>query len=307
MAGDQVDVKNAQVELVADERMKLGEGPLWHPIEKKVYWTNILAGELWRYDPATSKHEKFYQGRPVGGFTLQEDGSLLLFLDKGGIATWRDGKLTTHIDSLPGEENARFNDVQTDPAGRVFCGILRDQGGVSPLYRLDTDGTIRAVEQGIGCCNGIGWSVDQKTMYFTDSAERTIYLYGYTRATGEISNRSVLIKTTLQEGVPDGLAMDAAGNIWSARWGGSGVFCHPPCAPDGKVIGQIDLPVKNVTSCCFGGDDLSDLYITTAGGDDPKSNGEKSGALFRARNVTKGMPKWNSRVDAGTISTTALV
>ena len=105
---------------VADYECVTGENPLWHPDEKRVYWTDIPAGRLFRYDPATGDHEQCYEGEPVGGFTLQPDGALLLFMARGAGKLWRDGELTTVIEDIPAERESRFNDVIADPTGRVF-------------------------------------------------------------------------------------------------------------------------------------------------------------------------------------------
>jgi D-xylono/L-arabinono-1,4-lactonase len=111
-----------QLELIADYGYEIGENPLWHPFEKTLYWTDIPTGRLFRYYPKETTHEQVYAGRPVGGFTVQTDGSLLLFIDRGTIASWRDGTITELITEIPSERDTRFNDVTADPYGRVFCG-----------------------------------------------------------------------------------------------------------------------------------------------------------------------------------------
>ena len=111
-------------EMIADYACEVGEGPLWHPVEKRLYWADIPGGRLFRYDPSTGEHEQFYDGGVVGGFTFQEDGALLLFMERGAVAVLRDGDLRCIIDGLPGEEENRFNDVFADAGGRVFCGTM---------------------------------------------------------------------------------------------------------------------------------------------------------------------------------------
>ena len=92
--------------------------------ERRLYWTDIPTGRMFRYAPATGRHEQFYQGDVVGGFTIQADGSLLLFMAKGAVKNWRGGELRTIIDEIPEERDSRFNDVIADPCGRVFCGTM---------------------------------------------------------------------------------------------------------------------------------------------------------------------------------------
>ena len=107
-------------QMVVDYRNVVGEGPLWHPAEKKLYWIDIMTGRIMRYDPVSGEHSQFFQGPIVGGFTMQADGSFLLFLEGPAVAELRDGKLHYLIDRLPDGEGYRFNDIIADPAGRVF-------------------------------------------------------------------------------------------------------------------------------------------------------------------------------------------
>ena len=111
-------------ELVADYQCVTGENPLWHEDEGRVYWTDIPTGRLFRYNPANGRHEQFFKGDVIGGFTIQEDGSLLLFMARGAVKLWRDRRLETLIDEIPQERDTRFNDVIADPRGRVFCGTM---------------------------------------------------------------------------------------------------------------------------------------------------------------------------------------
>lgn len=282
-----------QPELIADYQCVVGEGPLWHPIEKKVYWTDIGTGRMFRYDPATGKHEQFYSGRPVGGYTIQADGSLLLFMERGTIAIWRDGALTTVVEDIPDERETRFNDVFADTAGRVFCGTMPARDRPGRLYRLDTHGKLTLLLEGIGCSNGMGLTPDRKGLYYTDSTAHTIYLFDYDQATGAISNQRVFVRHAESDGLPDGMTVDAAGNVWSAHWDGSALICY---SPQGKEIERIAFPVKKVSSVTFGGDDYMDMYVTTAGGDQKATDGELAGALFRLRLGIRGVPEYYSRV-----------
>lgn len=282
-------------ELIADYKCRVGEGPLWHALEKRVYWVDIPNGKMFRYDPATGKHEQVYQGEQIGGFTVQADGALLLFMDKGAIAIWRDGKpLEYLVKEIPEERaaGARFNDVRADPEGRVFCGTMATKSRPGRLYRLDTDGSLRVVQENVGVSNGIGFTGDLKRMYYTDTTPHDIYLYDYDRKTGNLSNRRVFVHTE-GEGGPDGMTMDAEDHVWSARWDGWGIFRY---SPQGKQVDYIRFPAKQVSSAILGGDDLSDMYVTTAGGHDKKANGPGAGALFRLRPGVKGRPEFFSRV-----------
>ncbi len=280
-------------ELVADCQCVIGEGPLWHPTEKRVYWTDIPEGRMFRYDPVTGQHERCYEGEVVGGFTIQADGSLLLFMARGAVKIWRDGKLTPVIAEIPDELGSRFNDVIADPAGRVFCGTMPDGERAGSLYRLDTDGRLTKLLDGIGCSNGMGFTPDRRQFYYTDSTKREIYRFDYDVGSGGLTNRRLFMRTPENEGLPDGLTVDAEGGIWSARWDGGALVRF---TPDGNEERRIQFPAKKVSSASFGGDDLSDLYVTTAGGDQRATEGAGAGALFRLRPGIRGLPEFYSRI-----------
>ena len=280
-------------ELIADYQCVTGEGPLWHPDEQRVYWVDIPQGRLFRYDPATGHHEQCYEGEVIGGYTLQADGALLLFMAKGAVKIWREGQLTTVVDHIPGEENSRFNDVIADPRGGVFCGTMPTKESLGHLYYLDIDGKITKLLDGIDVSNGFGFSPDRKQLYYTISHPKRIFLFDYNEHTGAITDQRVFVDTTAEEGVPDGMTVDAEGYVWSARWNGWHLTRY---APDGKEVQRITFPSKKVSSACFGGPDYTDMYITTAGGNDKAENGPGAGALFRLRPGVKGQPVYRSRV-----------
>jgi D-xylonolactonase len=283
-----------QAEMIADYACVCGEGPLWHPTERRLYWTDIDRGRLFWYDPATGHHEPCYQGPKVGGFTIQADSKLLLFREKGNVVTFQDGRIVdTVVDQLPQEEGFRYNDVIADPRGRVFCGTLGKAPG--RLYRMDVDGAMEVVVEGTGCANGMGFTRDRRTMYFTDSGKRIIWRFAYDEESGRISDQTawVTVPRAEGEGCPDGMTLDDQERIWSARWDGSGVVCH---ASDGSIIRKVDVPAKKASCVTFGGDDLSDMYITTAGGDKKDTDGPLAGALVRIRGVARGVPEFRSRI-----------
>ena len=280
-------------ELIADYQCVIGEGPLWHPGEKRVYWTDISMGRMFRYDPANEVHEQIYEGDVVGGFTIQEDGSLLLFLAMGAIAIWREGQFRYVYEEIPNERETRFNDVIADPAGRVFCGTMSTPDRPGRLYRLDADGQLTQVLDDVDISNGMGFTPDRTQMYYTDSPKREIYLFDYNRDTGGITNKRVFVRTPEGEGMPDGLTVDAEGYIWSARWDGS---CLVRYTPDGKEDRRIEFPAKKVSSVIFGGEDYTDMYVTTAGGDNKAEEGYGAGALYRVNAGVRGVPEFLSRI-----------
>jgi D-xylonolactonase len=280
-------------ELIADYACVVGEGPLWHPDERRLYWLDIERGRMFRYDPASGAHEQIYQGAPIGGATIQEDGALVLFMARGAIAIWRDGRLTTLIDEIPDERAGRFNDVIADPAGRVFCGAMPIGARPGRLYRLDPPHALAVIHSEVGMPNGMGFTPDQRRMYHNDTTVRRIFRSDYDAASGRLTNQQVFVEIPEDLGSPDGMTVDAEGCVWAAIWGGG---CLLRFDPDGAEIARIAFPASNVSSVTFGGDDYADLYVTTAGGDDKAANGAGAGALFRLRLGVQGKPEFRSRM-----------
>jgi D-xylonolactonase len=285
----------AEPELIADYACQTGESPLWHPMEKRLYWSDIPRGRMFRYDPATGKHEMCHEGEVVGGFTIQADGALLLLLAHGAVKTWRDGRIETVIEEIPDERDNRFNDCIADPVGRVYAGVLSTPDRPGRLYRLDPDGTLSVMVEGLGTSNGLGFTPDRKRLYHSDSndAYRTIYLYDYDQPTGDLANRRVFFTAGPGDGKPDGLAVDAEGYVWSARWNG-GILVR--LAPDGSEDRRIAFPARKVSSVTFGGEDYTDVYVTTAGGDNRAEEGPGAGGLFHLNLGIRGVPEFFSRI-----------
>ena len=162
------------------------------------------------------------------------------------------------------------------------------------LYRVDTDGSTTPIMTEVGIPNGLGFTPDGKGMYFTDSTAYKIYLFDYDEESGEVSNRRVFVETDPERGLPDGMTVDAEGCVWSARAMGGAVYRY---APDGREIAVVPFPTANIpSSVAFGGDDLSEMYVTSIGGDVRDEAGPDSGALFRLRPGVKGRLEHFTRV-----------
>ncbi len=284
--------------LIADYACHTGEGPLWHPDEQALYWVDIPPGRLFRYDPVSGRHEQVLEvGEAIGGFTIQANGDLLLFMAHGRIALWREGRpLQTVIDQIAEEVEGRFNDVIADPEGRVFCGTMPIHDRPGKLYRLDPDGSLHTVLEDAGLSNGMGFTADLRTFYHSDSLRRTIRAFDYDRATGTLSNpRLIVQETDPARGIPDGMAVDAGNFLWSARWDGHCLVHH---MPDGRELQRIPFPVPKVSSVTFGGPDYTDMYVTTAGGHMKEQEGPHAGSLFRLNLGVQGKPPFRSRIEA---------
>ncbi|MFC6823585.1 SMP-30/gluconolactonase/LRE family protein [Halopelagius fulvigenes] len=285
-----------RLERVADTRNDTGEGPLWHPDEGCLYWVDIPPGKLYRFDPDTEAHTLAYEApddQPIGGFTVQTDGSLLLFGD-GRISRWQPGSESAEL--VAGvDADTRFNDVIADPEGRVFCGTMPGEDSLGDLYRVDVDATVTAVVEDVDIANGMGFSGDGETFYFTESEAHRIYAFDYDRATGELSNRRTFVETPDDE-IPDGLTVDEDDYVWSARWNGGRAVRYDP---NGTPVDQITVPARKVSSVTFAGPEYDDLYLTTAlDGGDRDGEGDGAGALFRVAGLeTGGREEFRSRIE----------
>lgn len=210
-----------------------------------------------------------------------------------GFAFWNPHihALDLIADPEAGKPDARFNDGKVDGGGRFWAGT-QAPGTTSSLFRLDPDLAVHVMDTGIGIANGIGWAPDRRTMYFGDSRRRTIYAYDFDPSTGGIENRrSWLTLRDDEPGVPDGLAVDSDGFVWSARWDGAKVCRYDPA---GKLEREIPMPVQRPTSCAFGGDDLKTLYITSAWSRQSQQcnrPGPLEGDVFCLQVDVKGLPE----------------
>lgn len=291
-------------EVVANYGHRIGENPLWHPDEACLYWCDIYEGRLYRYDPERAAHEQVFEGDAIGGFTFEADGSVLLFQDDGAIRRFQDGEGIVETVVEPGAvHDQRFNDVIADPHGRVYCGTYAAEGDPSAaLYRLDVDGTLRKLRDGLALSNGLGFSPDRSTLYHVESYAHTVHRYDYDAATGDIGEPSPVSTVDPEDGFPDGMTVDASGDLWVARAGGGCVVRH---APDGRERGRLAVPTPLVTSVTFGGTALDDVYVTTGGGDDPETYGPQAGTVYRFPTEVTGRAEYRSRIgsDCGTSQT----
>ena len=284
--------------IVADTQLETGEGPLWHPEDEVIYWIDIPNGELHAYDPVTDDHQHLYTTTVIGGFTIQQDGSLLLF-EQDCVERWDHGDVET-VARFPELSETRFNDVIAGPEGRVYAGVMPTDGRPGALYRFDVDGSFTRVVDGVDLPNGLGFTLDKDALYFTDTCYYDeqrggeIYRYDYDRATGTLSNPTIAVDATDQPGLPDGMTIDEEGFIWSANWNGS---CLVRYSPNGKVDRRIEFPARKVACPTFGGPDYETLYVATACVETHDEEGEGAGALFRVDTAAGGRPEFRSRIE----------
>ncbi len=254
----------SQIKVIADYGDLCGEGPVWNPDIGCLYWTDIDGQKFYRYHQASNTHEIVKQGLEISCYAMNGPGGFVIGNSRG-IWLW-DGAddLRLIADRAEGSK-CQINDAIADPEGRFFAGsnFYDPAHDYEPgkLIRIDTDGSAHVADDGFDLANGLAFSPDETILYFADSVARRIYAYDYDRRTGDVRNRRVLVQVPGDEGVPDGLTVDAEGFLWSAQWYGSSVVRYDP---DGKVERRIKFPAKQVSSVAFGGTDLRDIFVTSA-------------------------------------------
>jgi len=285
-------MKKYDIEPLANAHCQTGENPLYDERRRQVFWVDIPQGRLFRYDLASGEWEKIYDDKLVGGFTLQENGDLLLFRDHEFAVRRDNGEVVMLADDIDAS-TGRFNNVFADAEGRVYAGTMGQPGsaGSGGLFRVDTNGAVIRLWNDTDCANGTGLTPDGKQMYWTDSTGGIIYICDYDRTTGALSHRRVWKRFAKEDGIPDGMAVDTEGCVWSAFWGAS---CVRRFSPDGELMEEIQLPVEQVSSLTFGGDENNELFITTAGGRDGSDSAD--GTLYRVRVAAKGQPAFRSKI-----------
>lgn len=271
------------MKLFADLRLANAECPVWNAAEGMLYWADIPNGRMYRQGPGGDAALVYEAGEPIGALVAGDDGSILQGLGEGRVQAWRDGAVEVICPGISAERGRRFNDGTADPEGRLLLGTMPG-GGPAAVYRFDAAGYRRVVEK-IGQSNGMAFSLDGKTLYLTDTKAKVVRAYEY--GADEVCGGREIIRVESADAVPDGLAIDEEGNLWSAHWGGG---CVVRYRPDGSEISRIQLPTAKVSSVAFGGDRLDLMFVTTAGGDDPRTNGPLAGAVFVDRVGVRGHP-----------------
>jgi len=252
------------VEIIADDHNLCGEAPLWNPATRRLYWTDIPSSKVFEYDPQAGTRRILIDDRSVSGLTLHQSGGLIC-AGKTGLHLWHGpGRWTTILTEHDGE-TLSFNDILADPAGRLYAGTYYSgpQGMIKTgkLYLIDTAGSTRVVAANVRLSNGLGLTLDHRILYYTDSAARRIDAFDVDPATGHLANRRTFVQVPDDQGLPDGLTVDAHGFIWSAQWFGGQILRYDP---DGRIERRIPIPARQVSSIAFGGPDLTDLYVTPA-------------------------------------------
>ena len=281
------------VRCVANPQALVGEGPVWDDRRQALWWIDVKDPRLFRYDPASGENLELNMPERIGCIALRAGGGLI-----GAFVTgfkWIDpetGAVTPIVDPEPDRPGNRFNDGKCDRRGRLFAGTMHNAEieCTGTLYRLDPDLSVQVMCTGVHLSNGLGWSPDDRVLYYTDSLRRTIWAYDYDLEIGAMANRRTFARVPEEAGVPDGLCVDADGYVWSAHWGGWRLTRY---APDGRVERVVKMPVPQPSCPAFGGPDLDVLYVSSAAIEMTPADFAKApdgGGLFALDVGVRGLP-----------------
>jgi sugar lactone lactonase YvrE len=274
-----------ELAVVADVTCSLGEGPTWDPRAGLLRWVDIDRGHLWEAtvdrDGVGTPRLALDCGPTLGAAVHADDGGLLLARTQHLEHRDKTGAIVGTVRLVPGGVLSRLNDGACDPAGRYLVGSLARDGrtGAERLWRVEHDGTVTVLDDDLTLSNGLGWSPDGTVMYQVDTVPGTVYARDYDVASGEVGPRRVLVE--IRDGAPDGLTVDARGDLWVAVWGAAQIRRH---SPDGRLMQVVQTGAPLTTSCAFVGPDLDLLVITTAGkAEDGVTQTRRGGTLLALR------------------------
>ncbi|MCX5577292.1 SMP-30/gluconolactonase/LRE family protein [Kaistia terrae] len=285
------------IECVVDAKAQLGESTYWDPTTEALWWIDIYQKAIHRFDPVSRQTETHIAPELLGCIAVRERGGLVLTMASGfyffDSTTGHFDKITDPEESLP---DNRFNDGKTDRQGRFWSGSMFEAPGKpvvknASLYRMDADLSVHRIVEGIGCSNGLAWSPDSRTMYYTDSHGPVVWAWDFDPLTGDVENRRPYFDLSeMGGGVVDGSTVDAEGGYWATIPFQGKVLRFDPA---GKLVRTIELPTDLPTCCEFGGRDLDTLYVTTAiynRTPDQLAGQQNPGGLFALDVGVKGLP-----------------
>lgn len=259
-----ITLTNNPIQMLLTDRFQLGECPRWDEQTQAIWWVDINEQQLHRLTIVNGDHQFRQFSEQIGCFTLRENGGLVL---AGQTGFW-------FLDSLQGamhfigdpEKNLpeqRFNDGRCDSEGRFIAGTMNPNKNekFGRFYQLNNDLQVRPLIGQSKICNGLAFSPDTRTLYWSDTPLRTIYQCDYAPETGEVSNQRLFYQVADNKGQPDGGSIDSLGNYWSALYGGGEIIC---ISPQGELSQTLKVPVLNPTMVAFGGLDFKTMYITSA-------------------------------------------
>ncbi len=287
-----------QIDIAVSGAGRLGEGLVWDDEDQLLWWVDITGGLIHSYDISSRSNTSYDFGEPVGSIGRREAGGLVVAA-KSGFYFFdpASGQKTPIADPEADIAENRFNDGTVDPAGRFWAGTMKDGGEPNRqgcFYLLDHDLSVRPWDQVLYTTNGLAFSADGGTMYFSDSnrAVRTIWQCDYDVDTGTPSSPRLFFDTAALAGRPDGGTVDSDGCYWMAGVGGWQIY---RITPDGNIDMTIDVPVEKPTKPMFGGANRDILFVSSIGFDltaGTEADQPEAGALLAITglNIT-GLPQ----------------
>jgi sugar lactone lactonase YvrE len=280
-------------ELVVDAHDQIGEGPSWDVGDHSLLWVDIAGQKVWRLDPADGSTWQRAFDQMVGAVLPRAAGGLALCLQDGVWLTDTDeGPLRRLVAIEADDPRTRLNDVKVDRAGRLWGGTMAmdAEPDAGAFYRVGADGSLAVISSPTTISNGIDWSPDEGLMYYIDSATHRVDVFDFDPVSGIALDRRPFIRLEESAGLPDGMTVDAEGYLWVAFYDGWAVRRYTPAGALDRII---RLPAARITSCAFGGPNLSDLYVTsaTAGlAEAQLAEQPHAGGLFVVRPGVAGLP-----------------
>lgn len=275
-----------RAEQVSDPVAYHGEGPVWSERWGHLEWVDMLAGDVLSLAEDGSVGRR-HVGTIAGALRPRSRGGAVIAVERGFALEDADGTLT-HLEELWSDDSVRMNEGGCDPDGRFYCGSMAydQRPGAGALYRLDPDGSVHVVLEGVTVSNGLAWSPDGSLAYYNDTPTHRTDVFDYDGESG-LTNRRPFVDLSDEGLFPDGLTVDEEGGVWVALFGGGAVRRY---TPDGALDEVVEVPARQVTACAFGGPSLDQLFVTTSReglepGDDPLA-----GSLFRVAAGVRGLP-----------------
>uniref|UniRef100_A0AAX7SYM3 Regucalcin n=1 Tax=Astatotilapia calliptera TaxID=8154 RepID=A0AAX7SYM3_ASTCA len=318
-------MSSVKVHPIVKSTALIGEGPVWEESEQTLLFVDIIGQKIHRWSPATNRIQSVETADTVGFAVPRRSGGYVAGVGRNIVAVdWQTHKVTSLVEVDEDKPNNRLNDGKADPSGRLLTGqsahlvtvlpaclsvamvtvgcvlgtMLKDypsgERKQGALFSVAPDLTVTKHLSQVDISNGMDWSEDQKTFFYIDSLALTVDAFDHDPSTGHIGNRRVVCHIQEGEGIPDGMTLDAEGRLWVACYDGGRVINIDPAT--GVRLKTISLPVTKTTSCCFGGPDYSELYVTSASLGLNQSESKQqplAGSTFRVTGLgVKGRPSY---------------
>lgn len=271
----------------------MAEGPTWSVERNSLFWVDIEGKTLNEFKWQSGHLQQFSLPDRVGFLAEVGHDQLILGLQDGLYRFNLSSHKLILIQNIErGQENMRCNDGKCDTSGRLWFGTMdiNTITGAGALYVFDQQQGLQKKLGKLDISNGMAWSLNNERFYHIDSTSRNVKSYFFDPIRGDIKFEKIIVEIPENQGLPDGMTIDHEGKLWIAQWGGFGIGRWDP--ENGQLLSRIDLPVPNVTSCAFGGEDLEYLFITTASQSLSKQQLEKyplSGSVFVMKTGSKGL------------------